>query len=53
MSGLGPISSGAILTLCDAYDATNIEFERIMRLEDKVYPLIAKRSENAGDQNQD
>lgn len=58
MTGAQPLTTISVLHICELYDAALEDFDRIMALEDKVYPIIAERIEqgeqpNAGSKNQD
>lgn len=38
------IPTSAILNLCELYDASVQEFERIMKLEKVMYPILTEES---------
>lgn len=45
MGGVGPISSVAILHLCEVYDATIEDFEKVLMLEGLLYKAEDKPEE--------
>jgi hypothetical protein len=43
--GIGRIPTSSIIQLCEVYGANLETFEKILFLEDHMYPVIIKRSE--------
>jgi len=41
--GFRPVDVRAVLEVCDLYDATIEDFEKILLIEKKVFPLLAQQ----------
>jgi len=43
-AGLTPIPSAAVVTVCESRDETLETFERVMRLEAHMHPILAEKA---------
>lgn len=48
--GILPLPIGEIKTACDVYDATLDDFEKVLKIEQAVFPLLQEKAEEKTEQ---
>lgn len=51
MGGILPLPISEIKTICDIYDADINDFERVLKIEQTVFPLLQERAKIESEKN--
>lgn len=51
MGGIMPLPISEIKAICEVYDATLSDFERILKIEQAVFPLLQEQAKIESEKN--